>query len=137
MTDIREHVQATLLSHGVKPTPQRVDIGALLLAGPRHLSADQILQALRTQGSQISKATVYNTLNLFSRHGIIREMAVDSARLVYDSTMGVHHHFYNQDTGELLDIDPAQVQLVRLPELPEGTEAASVELLIRIRRKTT
>ena len=132
---IRAQVEATMLAFGIKPTPQRVDIGALLLAGPCHRSADQILQALKNQGSHISKATVYNTLNLFSRHGMIREMAVDSARLLYDSTTTVHHHFYNEDTGELVDIDPALVDLGRLPPLPEGTEAAGVELLIRLRRK--
>ena len=46
------------------------------------------------------QATVYNTLNLFSRHGIAREVAVDPSRLVYDSTTEPHHHFYNIDTGE-------------------------------------
>lgn len=136
MEDIREKVQAALLAHGVKPTPQRIEIGALLLSGPVHLSADQILQQLRSRGSRVSKATVYNTLNLLSRHGIVREMAVDSARLVYDSTTHVHHHFYNLDTGELVDIDAGHVELSRLPPLPEGTEAASVELLIRLRSKT-
>jgi len=107
----------------------------LLLAGPCHVSADQILQSLRRSGSRISKATVYNTLKVFSRAGIIREVAVDPSRLVYDSTTTRHHHFLNEDTGELLDIDPAEVELARLPRLPEGTEASSVEVIIRVRRR--
>lgn len=107
----------------------------LLLAGPCHVSADQILSSLRQAGSRISKATVYNTLNVFSRAGIIREVAVDPSRLVYDSTTTSHHHFLNEDTGELLDIDPAEVELARLPRLPEGTEASSVEVIIRVRRR--
>lgn len=109
----------------------------IMLARPCHMSADQILQSLRDAGSPVSKATVYNTLNLFSRTGILREVAVDPARLVYDSTTSVHHHFYNEDTGELIDIDPGQVELSRLPRLPDGTRAASVELLIRVRRRTS
>jgi Fur family iron response transcriptional regulator len=132
---VRADVEATLLSHGVKPTPQRVEVGMLLLAGPCHVSADQILQSLRGTGSRISKATVYNTLKAFSRAGIIREVAVDPSRLVYDSTTTRHHHFLNEDTGELLDIDPAEVELARLPRLPEGTQASSVEVIIRVRRR--
>jgi Fur family iron response transcriptional regulator len=133
--DLRAHVEATLRQHRVKPTPQRIEIGMLLLARPCHLSADHILQALRGEGSAVSKATVYNTLNLFSRHGIVREVAVDPSHLVYDSTTTVHHHFYNEDTGELTDIDAEEVKLHRLPRLPDGTRAESVELLIRVRRK--
>lgn len=108
----------------------------LLLREPCHWSADQLLQALRLAGSRISKATVYNTLNLFSRCGIVREVAVDPSRLFYDSTTSSHHHFFNEDTGELTDIDPADVALPRLPALPSGTETASIELIIRLRRKS-
>jgi len=132
---LRSDVDATLRAHGVKPTPQRVEVGMLLLAGPCHVSADQILQSLRRSGSRISKATVYNTLKVFSRAGIIREVAVDPNRLVYDSTTSRHHHFLDEDTGELLDIDPAEVELARLPRLPAGTEASSVEVIIRVRRR--
>ncbi len=107
----------------------------LLLAGPCHVSADQLLQSLRRSGSRISKATVYNTLKAFSRAGIIQEVAVDPSRLVYDSTTTRHHHFLDEDTGELTDINPAQVELPRLPPLPEGTHATSVELIIRVRRR--
>jgi len=131
---LRDDVEETLRAHGVKPTPQRVEVGRLLLAGPCHVSADQLLQSLRRSGSRISKATVYNTLNLLSRAGIIREVAVHPSRLVYDSTTTAHHHFLNEDTGELVDIDPADVELLRLPRLPEGTQASSVEVIIRVRR---
>lgn len=131
---LRADVEAALRARRVQPTPQRIEVGLLLLAGPCHLSADQILQALRRSGSRISKATVYNTLKAFSRAGIVREVAVDPSRLVYDSTTTRHHHFLNEDTGELTDIDPGEVDLLRLPALPEGTRATGVELIIRIRR---
>lgn len=108
----------------------------LLLAAPAHMSADQILSELRGNGSSVSKATVYNTLNLLSRRGIIREVAVDPSRLVYDSTSHAHHHFYNTDTGELVDIDGGELDIRGLPELPAGTEVQSVELVVRIRRKS-
>lgn len=135
LADSRHQVEDLLQRHGVKPTPQRVEIGLLLLVQPCHLSAEQILARLRAAGSAVSKATIYNTLNLFSRRGILKEVAVDPSRLMYDSTTGPHHHFYNVDTGELIDIDPADVQLTRLPPLPEGTTADSLELIIRVRRQ--
>ncbi len=132
---LRADVEAKLRAHRVQPTPQRVEIGMLLLAGPCHVSADQLLLNLRKSGSGISKATVYNTLNRLSRAGIIREVAVNPSRLVYDSNTTLHHHFLDEDSGELSDIDPAEIKLRRLPELPEGMEASSVEVIIRVRRR--
>jgi Fur family iron response transcriptional regulator len=131
--DTQVKVEQKLRAHGVKPTPQRIEIGALLLARPRHMSADQILSALRASGSRVSKATVYNTLNLFSRQGIVREVAVDPTHLVYDSTTAAHHHFFNIDTGELTDIDSDALEINGLPDLPAGTRAESVELIVRVR----
>ena len=132
----KSSVEELLLAHGVKVTPQRIEIGRLLLTAPRHMSAEQILGCLRKAGSKVSKATVYNTLNLFSRQGIVREVAVDPSRLMYDSTTSFHHHFYNADTGELIDIDASEFAIKELPEPPEGTEAQSVELIIRLRNKS-
>jgi Fur family iron response transcriptional regulator len=131
----RERVESRLREHGVRPTPQRIEIGMLFLDGPCHFSAEQVLSTLKANGRRISKATVYNTLNLFSRNGIIREVAVDPARLMYDSTTRPHHHFYNADTGELIDIAPSEVRLPKLPTLPRATVTESVELIVRLRKK--
>ena len=128
-------VERKLREHGVKATSRRIEIGALLLASPCHMSADQILNRLREAGSKVSKATVYNTLHLFSRKGIVRELAVDPGHLVYDSTTSFHHHFFNADSGELIDIDPDGLEIKGLPELPRDTQAESVELIIRVRNK--
>ncbi|MGH8132735.1 MAG: Fur family transcriptional regulator, partial [Steroidobacteraceae bacterium] len=57
---------------GIRPTTQRVRIATLLLSAPQHLSAEQILANLRSAGARVSKATVYNTLNLFASRGLIR-----------------------------------------------------------------
>jgi len=125
-----------LRDRGVRPTRQRLEIGALLTATPRHMSADQILQELRENGSRLSKATVYNTLNLLSREGLVREIAVDPERMVYDSTSHPHHHFYNIDTGELTDILEEDVAIHGLPALPEGTEQVDMEIVVRVRNST-
>ena len=124
-----------LKSHGVLPTPQRVEVAAVLLEKPQHLSADQIIDQLRAYGSRVSKATVYNTLHLFGAKGLVKELNVDPRRRFYDSTTHPHHHFYHVDSGELSDIEENQVRIMGLPPLPEGTEQESVEVLIRIRDK--
>jgi Fur family iron response transcriptional regulator len=133
--DLRERVTAELIEHGVRPTAQRVEIAMRVLDRPCHFSAEQLLASLRRAGIGISKATVYNTLALFSRQGLVREVSVDPARLMYDSTTDPHHHFYNEETGELTDISPSELRVSKLPALPRATEAQSIEVLIRVRPK--
>ena len=133
--EFRQQLEHRLESCGIKATAQRVEVGMLLLRSPIHLSAEQILNTLRADGSRISKATVYNTLNLFTNHGLAREVSVDSTRQFYDSTPHPHHHFYNVDTGELTDIGLNEVEISQLPDLPPGTEAQDIELVVRVRNK--
>ncbi len=121
---------------GILPTPQRLEIASILLERPQHLSADQIIERLRSTHSAVSKATVYNTLKLFSEHGLVKEVMVDPARKFYDSTTNPHHHFYNVDTGELSDIPDAKVSFEDFPDVPYGTERESVEVLIKVRNRT-
>lgn len=129
----RLDILSLLEQHGILPTPQRIEVAEVLLERPQHLSAEQLIERLKQAGSGVSKATVYNTLNLFGERGLVRELMVDPERKFYDSTTRPHHHFYNVDTGELVDIPDEQVRFADLPALPEGTESESVEVLIRVR----
>ena len=122
-----------LTGHGVLPTAQRLDIALLALARPQHLSAEQIIAAIRAHGLRISKATVYNTLNLFCERGLLRTVDVDPTRQFYDSSTNAHHHFYNVDTGELTDIPLESVRLTVDTALPAGTEHAGVDVVVRVR----
>ncbi len=125
---------ATLLSaRGVLPTAQRLDVASVILAKPQHLSAEQIINGIRAIGSRVSKATVYNTLNLFCERGLLRTVDVDPTRQYYDSTIEAHHHFYNEDTGELIDIPLGAVSLDVHAALPPGTELTAVDVVVRIR----
>jgi Fur family transcriptional regulator, iron response regulator len=121
--------------HGIRLTTQRLRVAELLLTAPCHMTAEQILGSLRSADGRVSKATVYNTLNLFVAQGLAREIHADPERCVYDSTMSPHHHFQNLDTGEMIDIRPEDLSFERLPELPPGTEIAGVDVVIRVRRK--
>ncbi len=96
------------------------------------MSAEQILVELKGR-SQVSKATIYNSLKLFAEQGLIRQVNVHSERLIYDSNMRPHHHFYNVDTGELTDLDPGMIEITSLPPTPEGTIAEGVEIVIKVR----
>ncbi len=129
----RSGVRALIENHDILATPQRVEIAHILLERPQHLSAEQIIERLKAADSGVSKATVYNTLNLFSERGLIKEVMVDPVRKFYDSTTRPHHHFYNVESGELSDIPDEEVRFDDLPELPEGTRRESVEVLIRVR----
>ena len=129
----RSDIIALLEQFGILSTPQRLEVAEILLEKPQHMSADQIIDRLRETGSSVSKATVYNTLNLFGERGIVKEVMVDPVRKFYDSTTHPHHHFYNVDTGELRDIPDEQVRFSELPPMPDGTRSESIEVLIRIR----
>ena len=119
--------------HQIQATPQRIEVAKILLERPQHLSAEQILEKLGRAGTGVSKATVYNTLKLFGERGLVREVVVDPERKFYDSTTHTHHHFYNVDTGSLSDIACDDVRFHELPQLPEGTEQDSIEVLIKVR----
>ena len=134
MNALPAHLAERLKSQGVLPTAQRLRIAALLLASTQHLTAEQILCRLREGGMRVSKATVYNTLNLFAAKGVIRQLAVDGDRAWFDSNTAPHYHFQDLETGALTDLAPQEVGFDRLPPPPPGMEYAGVELFIRLRR---
>ncbi len=126
-------ILALIRAHGITPTRQRMEIASVLFAQPQHLSAEQILVLINHDRHRVSKATIYNTLGLFASKGLIREVIIDPTKVFYDPTTSPHHHFYNVDTGVLMDIDAEAVVLHTLPELPPGTFAEGVDVVIRVR----
>lgn len=132
---VTSRARQILERRGIRPTSQRLRVAEILLTAPRHMTAEQIIATLRQGTGRVSKATVYNTLNLFVEQGLAREIHADPKRCVYDSTLAPHHHFQILDTGEMIDIRPDELEFQRLPELPPGTEIAGVDVVIRVRRK--
>jgi Fur family iron response transcriptional regulator len=130
----RDRLQAELETRGIQATAQRMRIAELLFACEQHLTAEQIIDTLASQGRRVSKATVYNTLNLFAEKGLLRPLQVDRERGLFDSNMRPHYHIHVEDTGELIDVAPGDVEFSRLPALPSGTESVAVDLVIRVRR---
>ena len=93
--DPRGEAAALLREHGITPTAQRIGIAAVLLTHPRHVCAEALQQTLAERGTPVSKATVYNTLDLFARKGLVRELVVDPGKMLYDSNTTNHHHIYD------------------------------------------
>lgn len=132
----RENVAEILRLHEINPTHQRIEIAYALFSRGEHLSADQILAVVNDRHLETSKATVYNTLNLFLEKKLIREVIVDPNKVFYDPNTEPHHHLYNVDTGELTDIDAAAIEISGLPSLPEGTVTEGVDVIVRVRTRT-
>lgn len=122
-----------LRSHGIYPTSQRKVIADMLLAKHQHLTAEQICNAIRSKYSKVSQATVYNTLGLFVKKGLLHEMFVDSSKTFYDTNTRPHQHFYNVDTGELVDIQKQVQPTFTQDELPLATQIDSVDIIVRIK----
>jgi len=133
--DPDQDIASQLRKAGITPTQQRVQIAEILFARPQHMSADQVLALVNRDGPTASKATIYNTLGLFARKGLVREVIVDPSKVFYDSNTTVHHHFFNVDTGELIDIPADELILNNMPELPPGTESAGIDVIFRIRSR--
>ncbi len=129
--------QQRMADCGIRPTAQRVRIASLLLSEPQHLSAEQILANLRASGARVSKATVYNTLNLFASRGLIRQLSVDGTRAWFDSNVDAHYHFHDLASGALIDVPVPDVEFSRLPPPPPGTEVDGIDLVIRLRKKAS
>jgi Fur family iron response transcriptional regulator len=129
----RDNLAAVLRAHEINPTHQRIEIAYALFSRGAHLSADQLLAIVNGRHSETSKATVYNTLNLFLEKKLIREVIVDPSKVFYDPNTAPHHHFYNVDTGELTDIEAEAIAITGLPQLPEGMVTEGVDIIVRIR----
>ncbi len=83
-------VMQTLVDHGVRPTSQRVEIARLLFAAHDHFSAEQLVRLVGRGDHHVSRATVYNTLNLFRESGLVRQLVVDTVKTFYDSNTNPH-----------------------------------------------
>lgn len=124
---------ALLRRHRIAPTHQRLEIAQVLFGRCQHLAADQILTLVNERHAETSKATVYNTLNLFRDRGLIREVIVDPKRVFYDPNTAPHHHLYNIDTGEITDIASEALSVSGMPELPPGMVTEGVDIIVRVR----
>jgi Fur family iron response transcriptional regulator len=130
-------VLSRLRAVGLRPTKQRLALAKILFDRPttRHITAEQLFAEATTAGVQVSLATIYNTLHQFTDAGLLRECVLEPGRTHFDSNTTRHHHIIIEDTREVLDVDPTQVEFARLPKVPQGTEIEQIEVVIRVRTR--
>jgi Fur family transcriptional regulator, iron response regulator len=127
-----------LQAAGLRATPKRIAIGALLLDGQdRHITADDVAALARKAGVRVSLATVYNTLNQFVAAGLLKRVTLDGDRTWFDTNTSNHHHLYFEDKGRLQDVPGDTVRVEGLPAFPEGAEIRAVEVIVRMRTRPT
>lgn len=126
-----------LVDAGLRPTRQRVALAQLLVGDGRHrhVTAESLFDAACQSGDAVSLATVYNTLRAFCDAGVLQEITVDGSKSYFDTNTHDHPHFFWEDEGRLSDAPSDELVIKRLPKAPDGVEIASVDVVIRLRRK--
>ena len=89
---------------GIQPSAQRLAVAGYVLATDAHPSADEVLEQVQGNFPMLSRATVYNTLNLFVEKGLLRQLVLAEGRTVFDPRLEPHHHFIDDDSGKIEDI---------------------------------
>lgn len=124
---------ARLKAAGLRPTRQRLALGRLLFeGGDRHVTAEQLHGEAQAAEVGVSVATVYNSLHQFTKAGLLREVVVEPGRSYFDTNVDDHHHFFFEGSGDLQDIPGERLGLTELPDPPEGTRIARVDVVIRV-----
>jgi Fur family iron response transcriptional regulator len=123
----------TLREHGLRPTPARRAVAALLLGQRRHVTAEDVRAELARAGRSYTLNTVARTLREFAEWDLLQLLDLGAGTVFYDTVTTPHPHLYNVDTGELSDLSPEQAWITGLPELPSGLRLDAVQLVFRVR----
>ena len=120
---------------GLRPTKQRVKICELLFLRDKtfHFTINDLVKKISDEmHEKISLATVYNTVHAFQKKGHLKEIAINSDKTYYDTNTSVHHHFYDEDTHELIDCDENDIDSINLKRNIPGKQLKSIEVLIKV-----
>ena len=120
---------------GLRPTKQRVKICQLLFLRDKtfHFTINDLVKKISDEmNEKISLATVYNTVHAFQKKGHLKEIAINSDKTYYDTNTSIHHHFYDEDTHELIDCDENDIDCINLKKNIPGKQIKSVEVLIKV-----
>jgi Fe2+ or Zn2+ uptake regulation protein len=119
-----------LEEHGIRPSAQRVAVAEYVLRTMEHPSADKVWAGVKENFPMISRATVYNTLNLFVEKGLLRALHLAPDSVLFDPNTERHHHFIDEDTGRIYDIPWNQVEVSNVKPLP-GFEVHDYQVVMR------
>ena len=120
---------------GLRPTKQRVKICELLFLREKtfHFTINDLAKKISAEMSEkISLATVYNTVHAFQKKGYLKEIAINSDKTYYDTNTSIHHHFYDEETHELIDCNENDIDSINVKKNIPGKKVKSVEVLIKV-----
>ena len=127
--------QASVLEgHGIKPSAQRVAVAEFVLHTDAHPSADEVWSRVRERFPMVSRATVYNTLNLFVQKGLVRQLTLTGGRVVFDPKVERHHRFIDEETGQIYDVPWDALRVSRVDEI-EGFDIDTYQVVLRGKKK--
>ena len=125
-----------LRSSGLRPTKQRVEIAKFLFERDKtfHFTVESLNKLLiKKSTSRIALATVYNTVHAFKAAGHLSEVEVKGNKTYFDTNVSNHHHFYDSDTSELIDINANDIIIQKIPKAPNGKKIKNVEVFINLK----
>lgn len=131
---MKPNVVRILEEHGIQPTAQRVAVANYVLSTDEHPSADHVWTQVQESFPMISRATVYNSLNLFVEKGLLRELHLTPDSVLFDSNMERHHHFIDEDTGRIYDVPWDHIE-IRNAKPVAGFEMHDCSVVMRGRRR--
>lgn len=123
-----------LEEHGIQPSAQRVAVATYVLHTTEHPSADKVWNDVQESFPMISRATVYNTLNLFVEKGLLRELHLTPDSVLFDSNIDPHHHFIDEETGRIYDIPWNEIGVSNTKSL-RGFEIHDYQVVMRGRSR--
>ena len=127
-------IRNELLKHGIQPSAQRLAVAEVVFDTDRHPSADEVHAAARQRLPTVSRATVYNTLNLFVEKGLLRALVLSEGKVVFDPRMGAHHHFIDETTGRIHDLPWEALEVKNLESL-DGFDVREYQVVLRGKKK--
>jgi Fur family iron response transcriptional regulator len=124
-----------LRSSGLRPTKQRIKICEALFDRNEtfHFTINDLAKTIEEKlNEKISLATVYNTVHAFKKKGYLKEISINSDKSYFDTNTSVHHHFFDEDTNELIDCDQENIDSINIKNNITGKKINSVEVLIKV-----
>ena len=124
-----------LRSSGLRPTKQRIKICEVLFNSEKtfHFTINELVKRIsKSTNEKISLATVYNTVHAFKKKGYLKEIPINSDQSYFDTNTSHHHHFYDECQRDLIDIDEADVEPVKIYTRIPGKRIKSVEVLVKV-----
>ena len=124
-----------LRSTGLRPTKQRLKICEVLFNRDKtfHFTIQDLATQISKQlNEKISLATVYNTVHAFKDKGYLKEISINSDKSYFDTNISNHHHFFDEDTNELIDCNDDAIEKVNIKKNLTGKKINSVEVLVKV-----